>query len=246
MEQRAAGGSCPGLCNRAYREAREAWQAALALYDPLDPLESRPQPPEITPWPGDPVWCGRCAARISQRLGQLDELASLLQAYADGHRDAPDTPIVSASTEAMSPSEAGDMADDIARMLGGWEQAYRDLRGWPHARRDGDLASWTTSCWAWLSTRLTPILASPIAEDFGKEVLAWHRDMAAQAKAGARKLHKPLRCPGCSLLTLVWTEGEEAVCCGNPDCGRVLTLAEYESEVEHRAGEKPPAAASAA
>lgn len=242
----AADGNCPGPCNARYREAQEAWREDLALYDPLDPAQSRPQPPDVTPWPGDPVWCGGCAARISQRLGVLDDLASTLERYADGHRDAPDTPLVAGTGAAMSPSEAKDTADDLAHMLGGWEHAYRELKGWPYPRREEDTMSWVTACSAWLHARLTVILASPIAEDFGTEILSWHRDLASRTKAGKRALRKPLRCPGCSLLTLVWTEGEESVRCGHADCGRVLTLTDYYAMVERQAGEKPSPSAGAA
>jgi hypothetical protein len=144
--------------------------------------------------------------------------------------------MVSGTSDAMSPSAAQDMADDLARMLGGWESAYRDLKGWRAARRDPDQFEWITACSAWLGARLTRILASPIAEDFGREILDWHREIGAAGKTGTRKLRKPMRCPSCSLLTLTWTEGEETVYCGNPDCRRVLSLAEYENEVARRAG----------
>jgi hypothetical protein len=208
----------------------------MAAYDPLDPGQERPEPPEITPWPGEPVWCRPCQARISQRLAQLDDLASILARYADGHRDAPDGPMVSGTAETMSPSAAQDMADDLARMLGGWESAYRELTEAPTPRRNPDQAEWITACSAWLAARLPRILASPMGEDFGHEILSWHREMTAQAKAGTRKLRKPLRCPGCQMLTLTWTEGDESVYCGNPACRMVMRYAEYEAEVSHRAG----------
>ena len=227
---------CCGPCNARYREAMEAWQQAMALYDPLDSRQERPQPPDITPWPGDPVWCSSCASRISQRLGQLDDLACILQRFADGHRDAPDSPMVSSSTEAMSPSQAADTADDLARMLGGWEHAYRDHRGWPYPRREPEIASWITACSAWLQAHVAGILASPLAEDFGREVLSWHVDLASHAKAGTRKLTKPMRCPGCRQLTLVWVEGEELVNCSDPSCRVVMAYEDYQNEVSRRAG----------
>ena len=231
-----AEGICPGNCNSRWREAQQAYQQALTLYDPLDPHQERPQPPDIQPWHGSPVWCSACSSRISQRLGQLDDLACILQAFADGHRDAPDSPLIAASSEPMSPSQAGDAADDLARMLGGWEHAYRDHRKWPYPRRDPDLASWITACSAWLSSHLAAILASPLGEDFGAEVLSWHAGLAGQAKAGTRKLAKPMRCPGCRQLTLTWTEGEATVHCSDPACRAVMGYDEDEAEVSRRTG----------
>jgi len=234
--------ACVGVCNSRYREAREAYEQAVKAYDPLDPDQSRPQPPDITPYPGAPVWCGRCASLIRHRLGELDDLAAILQAYADGHRDAPDGQRVSGTQGTMSPSQAGDDADELSRMLGGWEQAYREMRGWPSPRRSGDLASWVTSCCAWLITHLDGILACDVARDFGEEILGWHREFTGKAKAGVRKLRKPMRCPGCQLLMLAWVEGDEYVRCSNPSCGRSLSLPEYEALVEIRAGTREEAA----
>jgi hypothetical protein len=230
----AQDGACPGVCNNQYRKAREAYKAELAAYDPLDPEQSRPEPLAVVPWLGDPVWCGRCRSAILQCLSQLDYLACIYQAHADGHGDAAEGVRVSGSQENPSPSQSADDADEIARMLGGWEEAYRDVRGWPAPKHDGDLAAWVTECSSWLITHLGAILSSPIAKDFGEEILGWHREITGKAKAGTRKLRKPMRCPSCALLTLEWTEGEDTIRCGNRDCGRVLTTAEYEAEVERR------------
>jgi hypothetical protein len=223
--------ACPGTCNRAWREAREQYRQALADYDPLDANQSRPIPPAIQAWPGDP-WCGRCKSRIRETLAELDDLAALLLATADGHRAAPGTERVSGSAEQMSPSRAGDDLAELAAMLAGWEAAYRDLRGWPSLTRRGHLASAVTTCVAWLSARLDEVLVTPFAEDFGTEVMRWHREFTGKTKAGVRTLRKPLRCPrpSCRLLTLTWTEGDTYVTCGNPDCQARIPLAEYEAE----------------
>jgi hypothetical protein len=224
--------ACIGSCNRAYREARETWQQALAAYDPLDPNTSRPIPPSIQPWPGNP-WCGRCKSRIRETLAECDTLASLLAATADGHRAGPGTERVSGSAVHLSPSQAGDDLDELITMLSGWEEAYRDHAGLeaPLARR-GRLAAPETEIIAWLMRRLDEILVTPFAVDFGQEVLQWHREFTNKTKAGARTLRKPLRCPRpqCRLLTLTWTEGDTYVICNNPDCGARIPLAEYEAE----------------
>jgi hypothetical protein len=238
-----ADGVCPGACNVGYRKAREAYDAALAAYDPLDAAQSRPEPPGITPWLGQPFWCGRCHATIRQQLDELDEAASLLIAAADGHSPSSGEQRVSGSQEPPSPSPAGDDLDELVKMITGWEQSYRSLKGWPAAPRRGYLASVVTGCAAWLMHHLDGILsAEDIAGDFGEEIMQWHREFTAKAKAGARRLPKPLRCPGCKLLMLFWTEGEKDVRCANRDCGRVMTLAEYEAEVDRKAGESPAAA----
>lgn len=230
---------CAGPCNRGYREAWDTYHKALAAYDPLDPEQSRPEPPSLPPWLGEPLWCRECAAKVSLRLAELDELAAMLAMTADGHRASAGTERVSGSSAHSSPSQAADDLDELHSMLRGWEDAYRGLKGWPSPPPRGDLASAETACIAWLARHLRGILACPdIAADFGNEILQWHRDAANRAKAGVRKLTKPMRCPSCQLLTLTWTEGERDVRCGNlPDCGRVMTLADYEAETERLAAE---------
>ena len=228
---------CPGTCNRPYREAQQAFRQALAAYDPLDSAQSRPIPPSIQAWPGDPVWCGRCKSRISETLAELDYLAGFLHAAADGHRAGPGTERVSGSAAPLSPSQAGDDLEELSSMLKGWEDAYRELRDWQFTPRRGRLASPETETINWLGKHLNDILRSPFAVDFGQEILLWHRDFTNKTKAGQRTLRKPLRCPrpSCRLLTLTWTEGDTYVTCGNPDCQARIPLAEYEAETSRLA-----------
>ena len=223
--------ACPGTCNRAYRDAREKFNQDLASYDPLDANQSRPIPPSIQAWPGDP-WCGRCKSRIRETLAELDDLAALLMATADGHRAGPGGERVSGTAVAFSPSSAGDDLEELASMLAGWEEAYRDLRELPSLARRGHLATAVATCIAWLIFHFDEIVKAPFAGDFGAEILKWHREFTDKAKAGTRKLRRLVRCPRCHTLLLTWTEGDSHVECNNPDCQLRIPLAEYEAEVE--------------
>lgn len=231
------GAACPGPCNATDRKAREAFEQALALYDPLDPAQSRPLPPDIHPWPGDPIWCGRCAARIRACLSELDDAAAIMLAAADGHRPQSGEQRVKGTREDPTASPAGDDLEELGRMLTAWEDIYRGMHpDWSSPPRRGFLASQITSCASWLMLHLDGILSAPdIAADFGAEVMQWHREICGKGKAGVRKLRKPMRCPGCQMLMLYWTEGEQTVQCGSRDCGRVLTLQEYEAMVAAKA-----------
>ena len=232
---------CPGSCNSRWREAREVFKQALASYERegiLDPKQTRPEPPSIQPVYGEPVWCGRDASHIRQCLADLDTLAALLGWIADGHAAlaGSDTGRVSGTAETMSPSDAVDELADLMAVLTEHENAYREVLGIGTPPRRGFLASASSECIAWLGQHLDGVLASVIAEGFGTDVLAWHRLWRRQAKAGVRKLTKPLRCPSCRLLMLIWQEGNDRVDCANPDCGRVLSYADYEAIVQERAG----------
>lgn len=231
------GGPCPGRCNANWRKADEAYKEALALYDPLDPGQERPAPPEIYPEPGMPYWCGRCTSTIRQYLDDLDYAACIMTASADGLRGGSGEQQVGGSREAPTPSSAGDDMEELLSMLTAWEDSFRSIKGWkPRPRRDF-LASAITTTAGWLMGHLDDILVcGDIAEPFGHEVMLWHREITGKGKEGVRRLRKPMRCPSCRLLTLVWTEGEKYVHCANPPCGRMMTLPEYEAEVTLRAG----------
>jgi hypothetical protein len=229
--------ACPGKCNERYREAWDAHEAAVASYDALDSSQSRPEPPSLGCWRGEPAWCPPCTSKITTRLAELDDLAALLGATADGHRSSAEAERVSGSSEPASQSQAADDLDEMFTMLSSWETIYRELQGWLSAPPRGELASKETGCIDWLRRHLGGILSSDIAADFGLEILQWHQESAGSAKAGVRTLRKPMRCPSrtCRNLTLFWTEGEKNVYCKNPDCGRILSLAEYEIEAERQA-----------
>lgn len=234
----ASDGICPGACNEKYRRAQAVFKKALAEYDPLDPATSRPEPPNTSYSPGFP-WCFDCRSAIREQLLELDMLAALRWLGADGYPADAGAERVSGSREQSSPSPAADDVDDVAAMLAGWEQAYRELKGWPPGIRHGDLAAKRTECIAWLSEgpRLDGILASAMAEDFGFEVMQWHAELKAKAKAGVRNLRKPLRCPNCKLLMLRYTDGDKDVRCFNPECRQILSLPAYEAIVEHMAAQ---------
>lgn len=230
------GQPCPGPENRRYRDAWKAYRQALADYDPLDAEQSRPEPPDLDPWPGAPVWCSDCTSRIGRCLAELDDLAARLAAEADGYATSAEAERIPGSGEPASPSQAADDLNELHAMLSGWETAYRELEGWLSAPPRGDLARRETSCIDWLRRHLPGILVSDVAADFGTEILQWHAEFCASAKAGVRTLRKPLRCPSCRMFTLFWTEGEQHVFCRNEDgCGRILSLAEYEADVSRLA-----------
>jgi hypothetical protein len=207
-EARADLQACPGTCNAAWRNT--------------DPRQRG------DPIPGEPVWCPPCTARIRHQLTELDDLAALLNATADGHREQAHSPIQTAR-HAPSPSAAADTLDELTTTLQAWEDAYRELKGWPSPPRRGYLASITTAVTAWLTSHLTGILDTPFAAEFGHEIRQWHKHLTDQTKAGTGIHSKPVPCPRCGLRLLVYTDGTDYVHCAG--CNRHLTLDEYHEEL---------------
>lgn len=124
------------------------------------------------------------------------------------------------------PAEAADTLDELVRILRAWEDAYRELQGWPSPPRRGYLATVTTSTVVWLSVHLTGILETPFAADFGTEIRQWHRQLADQTKAGTGTHRMPVPCPRCGLKLLTYAEETGYVVCAGPGCNRHMTLDE--------------------
>jgi hypothetical protein len=239
-----AGGPCGGPCNYRWRQAKAAYDEAVACYDPLDSAQSRPQPPQVTAVPGNP-WCGGCQATIRRELGEIGTLASILSAEADGYRPVPVGERVAGTPGRRSPSPDGDTIDELYSVLFGWECAWwetRFSRPGPPDRR-GFLADRLTSTIAWLLDHFDGIITyEGIAVPFGDEVRDWNRSLRGRTKTGTVVRQKPLRCPGhgCGQLSLWWREGAEYVECRNPDCGAEIRYADYE-EMERQAAAMPAA-----
>jgi hypothetical protein len=101
---------CPGRCNSTYWRAWSAYQAEDTAYDPLDPSTSRPGPPgdDLVREYGQPVWCAEHSGQIRLALPQLDDLAAILAAAADGHRSHEMTQRVGGTSVVRSQSEVHD------------------------------------------------------------------------------------------------------------------------------------------
>jgi hypothetical protein len=225
--------NCPGPCNAAHRKAEEAYRAAVAGHmnrvlggEDSDP----PQPHTLRPEPGQPVWCRRCASIIRACLAELDDLTAILEAEVAGKRgQAGDK--VSGSAGSPSPAPKADDVDEILTTLEEWEQAYRDLRQWPARPLRGRTAPRGIGCVSWLTRHLDGILGSPMAVDFGAEILRLHRMAQEASRTSPDTVRKPIPCPRCNRRSLIHKGGDKHVKCEVDTCGRLLTLQEYDDMV---------------
>lgn len=227
------GDACPGSCNRSAREAIALHDAALAKYDAGlealadgDPVPGPPEQPEVRLWPGEPVWCGKCAAKIRMRLAELDELAASMASLPPGVRPASrhrENVRVATSRAHRSPSPAG--GDDLEYLrwwLLSWESAYRDWNGWKPAPPRGVMSTVITAACQWLGTRLDLILQWEFAYDFGIETILLHAQVSAVANAAAEYQHVTDPCPGCHRYLLFQKAGD-CIECHYEDCGLLFT-----------------------
>jgi hypothetical protein len=240
----AADGICVGPCNNRYRKAQKDYKAALAEYDqaiearrPGEPEPERPGEPDITPWNGYPHFCQRCSASVRAELAELDMAACVLAAAADGHREAGTESKVSGSHEQPSASPVADDADELASALRGWVSALRGTD--PRGRRDF-LAREITLSADWLLANFDSMIIHPdFGADFGLEMRWWHRRLLEAGKSGIVWHRKPMPCGRCSYLSLRQEDGAKYVECSRKnECGRLMTLQEYETEYDEWQAER--------
>lgn len=224
---------CPGPCNNSYRRARALWDDATARHAEamtnLGPGQEPPQapaPPDILPWYGEPVFCGRCTAAIRSALAELDDLAALRMSQLPGSSQPADGPgRVGGTKGTPSPSPAMDDIDELTSWARDWEAVARGDE--PRARR-GFLATELTTILAWLVQHLESLLLNEdVAADFGTEARKWHRELTSKTSSGTGLKHMKQRCPRCSLYTLWREDGAPYVVCRDEDCGRMLSLEDY-------------------
>ena len=235
--------ACNGPCNYHWRKADEAYKQAVADYNPLDPEQSRPDPPGLYPVYGDP-WCARCKTMIRRELAELDDLASILAAMTDGQRGRrPGTRLSRGKKQGVpSPSPAGDLLEELRNDMQGWESAVRGTD--PLARR-GFLATETTASISWLVAHFDQAIIHPdFAGDFGAEVGRWHRQLRRLTSAGTGVQHKPVRCPRCDEYAVWWAEGDDhAECRGKGGtCGRLIGMDELDALAEAQEAARTQAA----
>jgi hypothetical protein len=208
-----------------------------------NPVGNPPDEPQISeglsPYPGDPVFCGRCYNRFHLQLAELADLAAIAEAENTGHRRGPDAERVSGSKSAPSPSPVIDDLDELASMLRGWDSDARGMEDIP--ARTGFLQSEIGTLVARLHSRHFPVLMADALRgpEFAAEVAWWHRHLRGTTKAGSGRHQKPMPCPRCGDKTLEWGEGDPYVECVNGlrdggirTCGKLLSLDDYEASFE--------------
>jgi hypothetical protein len=236
----AATAPCPGSCNTPwrkqqqalddYQQAVEAWAQNPAGNPPQEPVIVKP----LSPWPGDPVFCGRDAAVLRRQLKEIDDAASLCAAEADGHRSRPAGERIRGSKSAPSPSPHLDDLDELAHMLRGWEAVARGDEDTPPRR--GRLATEITTVVAWLTVHFDTLIQNrDVALDFAKEIREWHRRLARTGSLGTSRRPSPVPCPRCGTKSLEIEDGATYVECVNGDweqvgrrCGQLISRGEYD------------------
>jgi hypothetical protein len=254
---------CPGRCNNAYRRAADAYKTALTAWETAEQRHTAdlaewedarrrnaatagprprakhgpdPEPPNIKPWPGDPIWCTRCAAAIGSALAALDELLPLRLAQADGYGAPGDYTagrVIHTTADPPSPSPGHDDLDEVLDWLRTWEAHYRKLRGWPPPPRRGMTADALTSTLAWLGARLSGLLAHPdVADTFGAGVQWWHHRLQNATHTRPPLSKKPAPCRRCGRHSLFFHDDAlrpTIRCHADADtCGLIMTTGEYD------------------
>lgn len=194
---------CPGKCNAGYRAAEARYQDGGPDHD-------------YEPRPGAPVWCPACALEIRAALTDWPDLATRLKEEVESGVSAALTEYVSGSKErpVHDHQAASFLLDEFAEWVSAWEDTVRRERDLP-ARRNpsADPVKAITAAAAVLPAHLDWHLGArdlsdddqrTVVEDFGLELLAYHR--RAKLLTGMAE-SEPVRvigvpCPMCDRKTL--------------------------------------------
>lgn len=255
---------CPGSCNTQVRSARSDYETALDLWEQAvagwqrahdfwvdqvaeagpgntfrEPVRPpRPPTPDLTPTRGKPVWCQKCASHVRRALSDLDDLAALLEQWADGHRGATSgEKVTTKRTEAPSPSPITDtllvLYDDLTEV----EDHWRSARGYTHRPNRGRNGHARLSSVSWLMGQLSDILADSGSEKFGRSVLSWQRRLQELTRSEPVRRPRPGRCTRCQDRAL-WTRDDGYTECGS--CGRLYSEEDYQEDVVDAQAPKAP------
>lgn len=202
-------GPCPSRCNRRWREAVEAYDAAVQKWVGAGCKGDEPQPPEIEPWPGEPVLCRKCAAIARNALRELplayDALAAVKfltrTASADEERRGRfDVP--------PSPSPGADHQDEIVRTVTAWEDDLRLHLHHTAAADTGEQRDDLAASVEYLNRNWTAMIERvECAADFTDEITRLHRITVAMVKNKPGRRYLPAPCPSCDARALVQEEG---------------------------------------
>lgn len=201
---------CEFRCNNRWRTAVRDHDKALTTWIADGYTGPEPDPVELEPWLGDPVYCPRCASVIRAALRELPlaytALASVKlltrTASADEERRA-------RSDVPPSPSPGADHADEILRTTTAWEDDLRRHLGHQSATDQfGDPHATLTAAVEYLNTHWTAMVTRvECAADFGSETWRLHATAVAMVKNKPVRRYLPAPCPSCDARALIQEEG---------------------------------------
>ncbi|MFB4275765.1 hypothetical protein ACBJ59_10770 [Nonomuraea sp. MTCD27] len=235
--------SCPGKCNRRYREAWTDYDLAAAEHveailkwvaarpEERGPKPEPPAPPTVPYAVAAPAWCGRCCRTIRVALAELDDTAALLSAAVDGHRGA----ALAGPNGASAPDHKTiiDTLDEAFGFLVEVEDQWREARRYPARPRRARGAHARAVTVGWLLDQLDDILLHSGSVEFGLGVLRWQRRLRVMAKADPVAKGSPIRCPRCKERQVSRRDDGYFECV----CGRLLTQQEHDREYAEQADE---------
>lgn len=209
-EPRPSYGPCPHRCNTRYRAALRDHDTALNAWIQRGCTGPEPEPIDIEPWPGDPVYCRRCASIVRGALRELPLAYTALASVKFLTRTA------SAEEERRgrcgvppSPSPGADHAEEILRTTTAWEDELRQhLRHRAATDTFGDPASTLTAAAEYLNAHWAAMIGrEECAADFGAEISQLHRIAVAMVKNKPVRKFLDVPCPSCDIRALIQEEG---------------------------------------
>lgn len=208
-EHPPSAGPCPSRCNYRWRQAVEAHETAMQKWIGRGCKGDEPQPPEIEPWPGEPLICRKCAAIARGALRELPLAYKALDGVKFLSRTASaDEERRGRSDVAPSPSPGADHQDEICRTVSAWEDSLRQHLRHQGAADTGEREADLAASVEYLNSNYAAMVERPeCAGDFVDEISRLHRITVAMVKNKPGRKHLPAPCPSCDMQALIQEEG---------------------------------------
>lgn len=234
--------ACPGPCNNAWRRAEQVATETGTEH-------------AIKPAWGEPVHCDSCVDHTRQRLAELPGLLAAVLVEAVAGTPAKQTGTIGRVTVASWPGQSsrllidrivGEMAEleaDVLKLRGIWAADQAPQHG-TAAVEGRHINGITNALWAHCDWAMQH---HPAAwEPWGRgnanpasQVAGWHRTCLVFTKQDEQRDVKRLApCPRCHGPYLVESRelrlvnDQPYIECRDPDCGRIMTRAEYDAYVK--------------
>ena len=195
-------------------------------------LPPHPEEPVLDWTDGEPLWCRRCTATVRHALGEIDQLAAVLESWSDGHRGGSSGERIhrGSSTSPASPSPIADLLDELYGDVTYAEDVWREHLGLlPVRRRTARGTHNRSSALAFIGQRLERVLAAEDWTEFAYRLLHWERRLQKRTKTDPVTRSRVGRCPRCELAEVLVTGPDDITRCQG--CGLFLNEDEYQEKV---------------